>query len=128
MTDTAHRMRKGYTIGACEMGYFGKFGKSKGIPFMDNAEKGNIRDHLGKQLTLRDYGFINGDNGVYACVCFEELPGRFYFMNAIFTEALQEIERDGKIDDLKRCALVFELATSKTGREYIAFEIIEDEA
>jgi hypothetical protein len=84
------------------MGYFGKFGKSKGIPFMDNAEKGNIRDHLGKQLTLRDYGFINGDNGVYACVCFEELPGRFYFMNAIFTEALQEIERDGKIDDKER--------------------------
>ena len=40
---------------------------------------------------------------------------------------LKQIEADEKIDDLKKCGIVFGIAHSKNGREYISFEIIEDE-
>ena len=109
------------------MGYFGSFGKGKGIPFMTDANKGSIRDIIGREVSLKDYGYINGDNGVYACVCFNEIPNTFFFTNKIFTDALKQIEADEKIDDLKKCGIVFGIAHSKNGREYISFEIIEDE-
>ena len=42
------------------MGYFDKFNKGEGIPFMDGRTKVDIP--VGKGLHLKDYGFIKGDD------------------------------------------------------------------
>ncbi len=53
------------------MGYFDKFNKGEGIPFMDGRTKVDIP--VGKGLHLKDYGFIKGDDAPFAVMLFEEV-------------------------------------------------------
>lgn len=102
------------------MGYFDKFNNG-GIPFMEGRYKGNISDILGETLHIVDFGFINGDNGEYAVFYTREHADVFYFGNAVITDMLKEVQRDGMEAELSEQDIVFELRTSKKGRDYIAF-------
>lgn len=102
------------------MGYFDKFNNG-GIPFMEGRDKGNIFDILGETLHIVDFGFINGDNGEYAVFLTREHDDVFYFGNAVITDMLKEIQRDGMESELSEQEITFENRTSKKGREYIAF-------
>ena len=102
------------------MGYFDKFNNG-GIPFMEGRDKGNISDILGETLHIVDFGFINGDNGEYAVFLTAEHDDVFYFGNAVITDMLREVQKDGMESELAEQKIVFENRTSKKGREYIAF-------
>lgn len=107
------------------MGYFKQF-KNDGVPFMENAQKGNIKDILGEKLHISEFGFINGNDGRFAVIAFDEKPNMFYFGNSYITRMLEKVEEDGKQDELRNVEIMFESRISKTtNREYIAFEIFE---
>lgn len=112
------------------MGYFEKFNKGQGIPFMDGATKIDVPQ--GEPLTITDYGFIHGEDGDFAVLQFAEYKKAFAFGNSIITEDLKSMEPDfpSKADLLAELAtvkVVFTKRKNKSGkREYMAVEYIED--
>lgn len=107
------------------MGYFDRF-NSKGIPFMDNADKGDMHDILGEPVHIVDFGFIKGEDGDYGVIQLKEHEGEFYFCNQVITDMLKQVEADDMKDELAKQVVKFELATSKKGREYFRFEFAKD--
>ena len=107
------------------MGYFDRF-NSKGIPFMDNADKGDIRDILNEKVHIADFGFIKNDEGDYGVIRLAEHEGVFYFCNQVITDMLHQVEADDMKEELAKQVIVFSTATSKKGREYIRFEFTEN--
>ena len=111
------------------MGYFDKFNKGKGIPFMDGRTKVDIPVNEG--LHLKDYGFIEGDDGPFAVMLFEEYPENFMFGNSIVTDDIKTIEKDMSSKEqalnlLAGVTMKFAKRTSKRGRDYMLVEFIED--
>lgn len=111
------------------MGYFDKFNKGEGIPFMDGRTKVDIP--VGKGLHLKDYGFIKGDDAPFAVMLFEEYPENFMFGNSIVTDDIKTIEKDmgskeQALNLLAGVSMKFTKRTSKRGREYMSVEFIED--
>lgn len=119
------------------MGYFSKFNKGKGIPFMDNRTKIDIP--VDEQVHIQDYGFINGDDGEFVVLAFVEYPENFFFGNTIATNNIRTIESDlgskeEALNMLKNVAIVFSKHESKNldrktkkPRVYTSMEFIEEE-
>lgn len=113
------------------MGYFSKFNGGKGIPFMEDAEKLDIKTLLGVPVHITDYGFINGDDGEFIVMQFVEYPGAFVFGNAIITADIKEAESDlgskvACLEELANQAIIFNQQTNKKGnRTYIAPTFVE---
>lgn len=105
--------------------YFTNLNPSKGIPFMDGAEKGEKEELLGEWLHIEDFGFINGENGDFAVLQIRERPGKFYFGNQIITEMLQRVNADSMKQHLAENAIKFTMRTSEKGRDYMTFEFAE---
>ena len=112
------------------MGYFDKFNKGTGIPFMEGREKVDLP--LGVELHLEDYGFIQGDDKPYVVMAFKEHPESFMFGNGIVTDDIKTIESDAGSKEaalglLSDVAMKFTRCKSKKGRYYTAVEFIENE-
>lgn len=109
------------------MAYWDKF-QSKGIPFMENRDKGDMHDILDKIVHIVDFGFIRKEEeeGDYAVICLKEDNEKFFFCNAVITDMLHQVEKDGMKEELASQPIKFLLRTSKKGREYFAFEFTED--
>ena len=107
------------------MGYFDKF-NSKGIPFMEGAEKKDLKDIFGQVVHIVDYGYINGRDGKFACIKLAEYDNAFFFGNSIITDMLLEVDKDGMKSELADQGIIFSQKTSKeTNRDYTAFEFVE---
>lgn len=104
------------------MGYFDKFNSGKGIPFMDGAEKGEMKDILGENVHIDDFGFIRNDEGDFAVIQLREYPNMFFFCNQVITDMLHEVDKDGMRGELPSQIIRFSSKTSKKGRDYFAFE------
>lgn len=109
------------------MGYFSKFNTGKGIPFMNDAEKGDFKEIIGSPVHIADFGFIRNEDGDFAVISVKERPGRFYFCNQIVTEMLHTVDDDGMRKELVGEPIAFEYRTSKKGREYLAFEFVGEQ-
>ncbi|MBO6231528.1 MAG: hypothetical protein J6O50_13290 [Ruminiclostridium sp.] len=107
------------------MSYFDKF-NNKGIPFMENRDKGDMHDLIGKTVHIEDFGFIRNDEGDYGVIIVAEDKDNFYFCNAVITDMLHQVDNDGMRDELVKQNIVFSMATSKKGREYFKFEFTGD--
>ena len=107
------------------MGYFDRF-NSKGIPFMDNRDKGDLRDILGETVHIEDFGFIRNDEGDYGVIAIKEYPEVFYFCNQVISEMLHQVQDDNMKDELPKQVVQFALVKSKNGREYFKFEFAEN--
>ena len=109
------------------MGYFDRF-NNRGIPFMENSDKGDMHDILGEPVHIVDYGFIKkeDEDGDYAVIQLKEHEGVFYFCNQVITDMLHQVDEDDMREELARQVIKFELATSKKGREYFRFEFTKD--
>lgn len=104
--------------------FFESLNPGKGIPFMDDADKGNNADLLGKRWHIADFGFIEGDNGEFPVVQFSEQPEKFYFLNSVIGEMLHKVESAGMRSKLQQHVITFEMRTSKKDREYMTFEFV----
>lgn len=107
------------------MSYWDRF-SSKGISFMDNADKGNLHDVLGEKVHIVDFGFIKNEEGDYGVIQLAEHEGMFYFANQVITDMLHQVENDGMKEDLAKQVIVFSETTSKKGRDYIRFEFTDN--
>ena len=105
--------------------YFTDLNPSKGIPFMDGAEKGEKEEIIGEWLHIEDFGFIEGENGQFAVMKIAERPGKFYFGNSIVTKMLQRVNADSMKKHLKDNAVKFSMKTSAKDRDYMTFEFEE---
>lgn len=108
------------------MSYFDKF-NNRGVKFMDNATKGDIKSHLNEKLHIMEFAFLTNDEGDYAVFTTAEHEGEFFFGNAILTEALHQIENDGQSKALQAQPIVFTERKSKKGRTYVAFEFVTED-
>ena len=106
------------------MGYFSKF-QQQGIPFMEGAEKADIRDLVDEPIHIIDFGFIKGDNGDFAVFQTKENEGVFFFAPTVISENLREIEADNMKNVLAKTEVVVRLTTSKKGRDYFSLEYHE---
>ena len=104
--------------------YFKALNGNKGIAFMDGATKGDIKSHLGKVLHIAEFGFIQGEDAPFGVVRFSEIEGEFFFVNAITTAMLKQVEKDGMAEALTEQGVVFTKHVSKKNREYIGFEFV----
>lgn len=105
--------------------YFMALNGNKGIAFMDGAIKGDIKSHLDEVLHIAEFGFIQGEDAPFGVVRFSEIIGEFFFMNAITTAMLKQVEKDGMVDALVEQGIVFTKHVSKKNREYIGFKFVD---
>lgn len=103
------------------MSYFSKF-QQQGIPFMEGAEKGDIRDIVDSEIHIVDFGFIKGDNGDFAVFQTKENEGVFFFAPNVISENLKIIDEDGKRALLAKTTVIVRSNTSKNKREYFTLE------
>lgn len=108
------------------MGYFDQF-KNEGVPFMENATQGKIKEHLGEELHVDDFGIIQTKQyGKCAVVHFAEYPGKFFFGNEYLTDMLEQVRADGMQGLLAASTIVFfEKVAKESGNAYIAFDVME---
>lgn len=104
-----------------------KSGKS--IKFMEGKEKGETLELLDKEyVTLRDFDFINGNEGEYAVFIIDEIPDNFFFGGQVLTKWLKTFSEEEKAelqaDGFK--AKFSERKSKETKRKYISVEPFED--
>lgn len=90
------------------------------LPIMTGRTKGEASELIGQVVTIRDYGFLQGDTGEYGVFILDDYPEEFFFAGSVLTEQLQEMEKDGYHADIVADGLPMALVTrkSKKGRDY----------
>lgn len=102
------------------------------LPFMDNRQKGDIKELIGQTRTIIDYGFLNGkqnpgdseSNRDYAVFIVKEFPMLFFFGGTVLTDQLQQLEAEGYHDEILADGLPMLLTEkrSRNGRNYVNVE------
>ena len=104
-----------------------KSGKS--IKFMEGKEKGETLELLDKEyVTLRDFDFINGNEGEYAVFIIDEIPDNFFFGGTVLTRWLKTLSEEEKAElQADGFKVTFSERKSKeTKRKYISVVPFED--
>lgn len=104
--------------------YFKKF-ERKGIAFMDDRQKGDIKSLVGETIHVDDFGFIKGRDGEYAVISTVEHPDKFYFAGLALTDIVRQVEEDGMRDALKSQGIKLSMKRSKNGRDYMNVEFVD---
>lgn len=108
------------------MSYFSKF-STNGIPFMESAQKGDLKDIISKPVHITDFGFANGQHGKYAVIQVAEMPAMFYIVNDVITEILQQIADDNQKEALANEISLIVERTSKAGNTYRTIKFFDNE-
>ena len=95
------------------------------LPFMEGREKGDVKELVGQVSTIRDYGFLQGDDGRdYAVFIVAERSKHFYFGGTVLTDQLQQLEAEGYHDEIifEGLPVLMTEKKSKNNRSYINVE------
>lgn len=112
--------------------FFNQF-KATRIEFMDNATRGSVKEIATSNneplnaFTVRDYGFLMGENGEFAVFCLNEIDNVFYFGNAQITSVLRQIEDANMRDEfLSGDVKVYFVkgVSKKFNNEYVVMNIL----
>lgn len=97
-----------------------KFNSNEGIPFMKDRTKGDLKEILDQNVTLRDFAFIEGDDGKYVVFIVDEIGDTFFFGGKVLTDNLLQLTEEEK-EEVKQNGLPLRLfeSTNKKGRVYI---------
>lgn len=96
----------------------------KGIEFMSDRTKGDTDELIDRVLTIRDYAFINGDDGEYVVFIVDEVKDKFYFGGKVLTTNMKEFTED-EHNEIKENGLptaFYSRKAKKGNREYTAVE------
>ena len=99
---------------------------NSGIPFMEGREPGELKDVVGRIVTIIDYGFLaqtKQSKEPVAVIALKEHPEYFYFGGQVITDQLRQLDEECYGEDIRTEGLpvVFELRKSnKTGNSYMA--------
>jgi hypothetical protein len=84
------------------------------LPIMEGRNKGETDDLIGVVVTLRDYGFMSGDNGEYVVFIVDEEPNEFFFGGKVLTDDMQKFEAAGRHADVVAEGLPMVLTKKKS--------------
>lgn len=98
---------------------------NNGLPFMVGREKDVIE--LGKIITIKDYGFLTGEDGDFICFIDEQHEGKYFFGGSVLTEKFKQIELAFTEDEIKvllgmGIEIVCTEKKSKNNRKYISVD------
>jgi len=87
---------------------------------MEGREKGDMAQLLNQYMTVVNYDFADGDNGLYSVLHFKELPELFFFGGGVITDQLKKLDGEGFKDVIQKEGLPvkFESVKSKNNRYY----------
>lgn len=88
---------------------------SNNLPFMEGREKGDFKTLIGSVVVIKDFGFMNDEEGDYVCFITEQDPKRFYFGGMVLTDDLHKLEEKGYKDEILEEGLPV-LFTEKLGK------------
>lgn len=99
----------------------------KGIEFMEGRTKGETEELLDKTVTIRNFDFINGENGEYAVFIIDEDESAFYFAGSVLTDNLKQlvVKKEQIIDE--GLPTKFTQRKSKAKRNYTAVEFYPED-
>ena len=99
------------------------------LPFMDGRNKGDSGDLVGMVSTIRDYGFLNGDdNHEYVVFIVDEDQKSFFFGGSVLTDQMRKLDDEDYGDEIRRDGLPMLLSEKKSrnNRKYINVEFYPD--
>jgi hypothetical protein len=102
---------------------------NEGIPFMKGRTKGEVAELLGNPVTIKDFDFLDGQDGKYVVFIVDEIADSFFFGGSVLTNNLKEITAEEK-EEVKKNGLpvlMYEAKSKKTGRKYTAVKFYPDE-
>ena len=102
---------------------------NEGIPFMKGRTKGEVAELLGNPVTIKDFDFLDGQDGKYVVFIVEEVKDSFFFGGSVLTKDLELLSEDEK-EDVKKNGLpvlMYEAKSKKSGRKYTAVKFYPDE-
>lgn len=101
--------------------------KREGIKFMEGREKGDLSDLFDKVVTVRDYDFINGDDGEYLVFIVDEDKTKFYFGGSVLTNDFKQFDDENK-KELQDVGLKIKLFNKKGKKHnYTSVEYVEED-
>ena len=102
-----------------------KMNNNEGIKFMSERTKGDIKELIGQKVTIKDFEFINGDNGEYVVFIVDEIADSFFFGGSVLTSNLKTLSEEEK-KEVQENGLPVEIyeAKSKNKRNYISYHIV----
>ena len=91
----------------------------EGIKFMENRTRGDLKEILNNEVTLRDYDFINGKEGRFVVFIVDGIEDKFFFGGSVITELLDSLTPEEK-KELQAEGVPVEVYSkkSKNDREY----------
>ena len=95
------------------------------LPFMEGREKGDAKELIGTVNTIKDYGFLKGDdNREYAVFIVAERSKSFYFGGTVLTDQLMQLEAEGYHEAIVEEGLPMLMTEkkSKNNRSYVNVE------
>lgn len=100
----------------------------EGIPFMKDRTKGDIREILNQNVTIKDFDFITGNDGEYVVFIVDEVKDSFFFGGSVLTSNLASLTEEEK-KEVKEQGLPVNLyeAKSKNNRKYIGATFYPEE-
>lgn len=99
------------------------------LPFMEGREKGDLKNLIGKTVTIREYGFMTDENQEeYVCFICDEDKKNFYFGGAVLTENMKDLDSEGYGEEIFNEGLptLFGKKMSKSKREYTTIEFFPE--
>lgn len=110
--------------------FFNQF-SPKHIQFMDDCERGNLKDiarRAGDEVLpchISEFDFIATENGDAAVFTVAEMPGVFYFAPSQVTEFFHAVADANMGDALKAETVAFTIGTSKKRKvDYIVINVL----
>lgn len=93
------------------------------IDFMVGRTKADYNLPMRQLLTIKNFDFLQGDNGEYAVVIFEGDDKHFHFMGTVVTDKLKKIQENilpSELEELLDCGIecIFEQKVSKNKFRY----------
>ena len=95
------------------------------LPFMEGREKGDAKELIGTVNTIKDYGFLRGDdNREYAVFIVAERSTTFYFGGTVLTDQLMQLEAEGYHEAIieEGLPMLMTEKKSKNNRSYVNVE------
>lgn len=95
------------------------------LPFMEGRDKGDAKELIGTVNTIKDYGFLKGDDDrEYAVFIVAERSKTFYFGGTVLTDQLAQLEAEGYHEAIVEEGLPMLMTEkkSKNNRSYVNVE------
>lgn len=97
------------------------------LPLMENREKGELDLLIGKDVTVRDFGFLDDGKGAkYIAFIVDEDKDNFFFGGQVLTDDFRDLEDDGYYAEIVKNGVPIRLEKkmSKSKREYTAVKYL----